>query len=141
MSATVLSVDVHYRFAEYRRIVHEVLPRELTARGKGKALGADGRPGWGVRLTLALVLAPMFFYKKWRVGDCRFEFDAQGLRRRSKGGKTVVRDWSEVQRVRVLHEAYLIELAQGAMPLPFQCLGDAGRARFEALLPAGKLQA
>lgn len=47
--------------------------------------------------------------------------------------------WSEVLRVHRLSQAYLVEKAEGAMPLPFRCFTPAQRQAFEGILRASQV--
>ena len=131
---TPIRVEVDYHFAEYRTIVGEFMPRAL----KNRRPPVDGsRPWnkpWAEKLVLAVILRPVFWFKKRRVGRCAFEFTDAGLSRTSKDGK-LTRTWKQVAVVHRLSAAYLIELEEGgAMPLPYRVFGPAERAAFDAIL-------
>lgn len=110
-----IDFSVRYGFREYCSIVEDHLPAALVEMGK-----VAKRPGLGSRLLLRAVLAPLFVYKKWRVGTCRFVIDGQGLTRLSKG-RAVTIPWSDVVAVHRYRNGYLVAIAQGAMPLPYRC--------------------
>ncbi len=63
----------------------------------------------------------MFFYKTWRVGACTFTLNNDGVTRASKGGAFTI-PWSSVEAVRKYDSSYLIDTADGAMPIPFRVL-------------------
>jgi hypothetical protein len=73
-----------------------------------------------------------FLYKKLRVGACTFEFNTEGFKRTSRGHEMKVQ-WSEVAAVHQLSQAYVIELEEGAIPVPYRVFSLQERASFEAL--------
>ncbi len=119
-----------YRLKEYLSWVQDHLLVVLRERGK-----PVDRITPGHRLMLRLVLGPMFFYKKWRVGDCRFELDAQGLKRVTRG-RPVTLAWRDATAIHRYGSAYLVTTARGAMPLPYRCFSETERARLERWLAA-----
>ncbi|WP_395401939.1 YcxB family protein [Pseudoduganella sp. UC29_106] len=77
-----------------------------------------------VRAALWVVGPPVFLYKRWRIGDCRFAIDHEGIVRDSKAGRMAV-PWSEVMRIFEYPSGYLIMKSQGGMPIPLRCLSGA----------------
>lgn len=131
----LFAVDVGYRRAEYVEIVREAIQRQM-AEEQGAAY-AEPNAGSGegalARMFSNFVLSLALFYKRLRLGTCRFAFSEQALTRTSRAGvKTVA--WSDVLRVRRFSSAYLIEVAAGGLPLPYRCLDASQRAAFDALL-------
>lgn len=122
---TPIRFTASYGLREYLAVLTDYLPIALRERGR-----PCERLGWGARLMLTLVATPQFLYKKWRIGDCRFEIDALGLSRQSRSGPLVV-PWREVLEVHRLGSAYLVGKDTGKMPLPYRCFGPGERARFE----------
>lgn len=116
---------VSYRLREYLSIVGDFMPIALREAGKH-----CDRLGLGTRLTLALTAAPMFLYKKLRVGNCRFTIDSRGLTRHSRNGEIVL-PWHEVHLVHALSQSYLVRKRSGAMPLPYRCFTAEERERFD----------
>jgi hypothetical protein len=116
---------VSYGLREYLAVLMDYLP---------VALRESGRPcerlGWTARLVVMLVATPKFLYKKWSIGDCRFEIDGLRLNRQSRSGPIVL-PWNEVLEVHRLGGAYLVRKASGMMPLPYRCFGHGERERFE----------
>ncbi len=119
-------LDVSYGLQEYLQVVRDHLPTVLAERGM-----AHRRLGWGSRLMMALLLPPIFLLKRWRIGDCRFEIDMQGLTRHSRTG-TLTLPWRDVVTVHSYSGAYLVVKPGGAMPLPYRCFADGERRRFDA---------
>jgi YcxB-like protein len=127
-------VEVEYGLAEYKAIVQEFLPQAMKSKRQVDRRLPWNKP-WVERLALAVVLPPVFWFKKLRVGRCSFEFTQDGFRRTSKG-RTASRSWSQVATVHRLSSAYLIELSEGgAMPVPYRVFTTAERATLESLLP------
>lgn len=92
-------------------------------------------PRWQQRLfsiLLAGIAAMTFVWKSLRMGRCDFMIDAHGIERRSRRGASCV-PWSRVQAVHMYPQGYLIELAAGAVPLPYRVMQPAARQQFEAL--------
>ena len=128
-------IEVDYRFAEYRTIVREFMPQAQKNKLPVVNRNLPWNQPWVERLALAVLLPPIFWLKKMRVGRCSFEFTDLGLSRTSRG-YTATRSWSQVAAVHKLTAAYLIELEEGgAMPIPYRVFGSAERAAFERLLP------
>lgn len=129
-------IEVDYRFAEYKTIVGEFMPRAQKNRLPVVNRNLPWNQPWVERLALAVLLPPIFWFKKMRVGRCSFEFTDSGLSRTSRG-HTAARSWAQVAAVHRLTAAYLIELEEGgAMPIPYRVFGAAERAAFEKLLLA-----
>jgi len=116
---------VRYRLGEYLSVVLDHLPFAVE-----QMTGGRKRAGWATRAMLVMVATPAFFYKKWRVGDCRFEIDGRALVRRSRTERLVL-PWSEVVDVHRYRGAYLVAKQGGAMPLPYRCFSAEQRERFE----------
>lgn len=79
---------------------------------------------WKVRLfraALATIAAVLFFYKTARTGVCEFEIDHVRITRRSRLGVSSV-PWERVVAVRRYAPGWLLELRQGAVPLPTRVL-------------------
>lgn len=122
---------VSYGLREYLAVLREHLPAMLVQRGM-----AHQGPGPGPRLLMALLVPPVFWFKKLRVGNCRFEIDAHGLARHSRTG-TLALAWHEVGAVHRYGGAYLVAKARGgAMPLPYRCFSADERRRFDGWVAA-----
>jgi hypothetical protein len=128
---------VRYRLREYLAIVGEYLPRRLLELQRSRAKARPRRLGWGARLILALMVplvgGPLFLLKRRRMPVCRFTIDAERIRREA-GGRVLSVPWADVVAVHRLAGAWMIDKGDGAMPLPFRCLGAAQREAFERLL-------
>ena len=121
----VIRFTVRYGLREYLSVVLDHLPVALQARGRAhQRLGVLGR------LTVALVATPMFLLKRWRVGDCQFEIDANGITRRSRRPPLAV-PWREATAVHRYRKAYLLVSGRGSMPLPHRCFSETQRQHFE----------
>lgn len=117
---------VAYGLREYFAVVQEHVSSTLAARGMARK-----RQLFGARLMLALLIPPIFFLKKWRTGNCRFEIDGQRLNRLSRRSLLTL-PWSEVAALHRYSGAYLVATPRGAMPLPYRCFSADERRRFDA---------
>lgn len=63
----------------------------------------------------------MFFFKSWRVGECAFTLSSEGVTRNSRDGVVTI-PWSCVQALRKYDSSYLVDMGDGAMPIPFRVL-------------------
>lgn len=130
-----IRVEVDYGLTEYKSTILEFLPRAMKRRGAVNRRLPWNKP-WVERAVLAVVLPPIFWLKKRRVGTCVFDFTPEGLSRTAKG-YTASRTWSQVAAVHRLSAAYLIELKEGgAMPVPYRVFTPSQRTALESLLPA-----
>jgi hypothetical protein len=127
-------VEVEYQFKEYKAIVREFNPRAPKNKPRVVNPNLPWNQPWAERLILAVILRPIFWVKKARVGNCSFEFTDAGLSRTSKA-HMMTRTWGQVAAVHRLTVAYLIELEEGgAMPVPYRAFRPDERAAFERLL-------
>src|SRR5690606_4652293 len=78
-------------------------------------------------LTLLLVGTVGFAWKTARVGRCDFVLDGEGVTRRTRRGSGSV-PWSRIEPIHAYTPGLLVELGEGALPLPFRVLADAQRA-------------
>jgi hypothetical protein len=135
----LVRVEVAYQFTEYREIVRHFMLREIEQSGKKLNRKLPWNRPLAEKVVLNLVLALMFWYKKFRVGTGLFEFTETGLSRTSKGGVSS-RSWDQVKDVFRIQNAYLIELKEGgAMPLPHRVLPVDAKNTFETLLSRASL--
>jgi hypothetical protein len=129
-------VVVTYTLSEYKQIIGDCIRRVEAADGASSRSWVSR--AWNSQpvqqLVLALLVPPIFALKKLCVGTCTFEFSAEGLKRTSKRG-TGMRTWQQVSAVHSLPLAYLIELEEGDLPLPYSAFTAEQRAWFETLVP------
>jgi hypothetical protein len=81
---------------------------------------------------------PLFLFKYWRIGACRFTIDGEGIVRDSKAGRLSV-PWSEVKGILEYPSGYLIMKAHGGMPIPMRAISGAQWRQLRTLA-ADKLQ-
>jgi hypothetical protein len=141
-----LEIRVDYRLLEYLSIASNFAPRSATHRAAmAKARSRSWAEAlfsakWFEHAAIVVIGTPVHFYKRLTIGACVFRIDGERIERKSKAG-CAVKPWSSVVHVHQQERAYLIELEQGAIPIPYRCLSPAQRIEFEALVPAGKLAA
>jgi len=116
-----ITFSVRYRLGEYLRFVTE----------HGFDSEASLRELRGIRRLLAHLLLRTagtvgFAWKASRVGRCRFELDADGIHRHTRRGPGSV-PWSRVKALHTYTLGFLVELEEGALPLPFRVLGAGQR--------------
>ncbi|HEY4530522.1 MAG TPA: YcxB family protein [Luteimonas sp.] len=119
-----LEFSVRYRLGEYLAFVTE----------HGFATEAALRETRGATRMLAqafqrAVASLAYTYKMSRVGRCHFVVTASGLSRRTRLGTSSI-EWSSVRAVHTYTRGYLVELQQGAVPIPFRVLDARQRALF-----------
>jgi hypothetical protein len=128
---TPIQFEVSYGLKEYLQIVREcarpVYDDEIKRRGKtpGKI------DAFLFSILHTALMAPIFVWKKIRIGRCKFSIDESGVTRRAKDGIYAV-TWNDVTKVQRLPASYVVSLSSGAMPLPFRCFSAEERERFEA---------
>ena len=127
-------VAIEYRLAEYIGILDEFASRTSAAESGRSRLSTFWNSAPVRRLGLRLLAPPIFYIKQLAVGASVFEFDAVGLRRLSKG-RLSERRWSQVKALHVLSQAYLIELDEGLLPLPFRAFSEAQHRAFSDAVP------
>jgi hypothetical protein len=127
-------VAIEYRLAEYISILDEFASRAAAAESGRSQLSAFWNSAPVRKLVLRLLATPIFYIKRLAVGTSVFEFDAVGLRRLSKG-RLSERRWEQVKALHVLSQAYLIELDEGLLPLPFRAFSEAQRRAFADAVP------
>jgi len=130
-----LNVTVEYGLKEYLQVLVDFVPIEYHKRalqsGKAKS-GQPKRLTWPMKGLLIAIGSVAFLYKVNKVGTCRFKISSASIERASKGG-THKTTWPEVVSVFRLSGAYLVQKSNGAMPIPFRCMGEAELAEFEHL--------
>lgn len=133
----VIALRVVYELREYLAMLREHLPQDLLAWERSRGKAADGRLSWQTRAALAMLVplvgAVIFWRKKRLMPVCHFAIDAHGIERRAGGGRLAFA-WDEVRAVHRLREAYIIDKADGGLPLPYRCFDAGQRAAFERLL-------
>lgn len=125
----MIQISVNYRLLEYLKTLRDFLPISLKRDAEEKGKTYRGYK-WHHSVMLWLVGPPAFAYKKLRVGECNFQIDGEGVTRKSNTGEKVIA-WSDVKQVHILTKAYLIELEEGALPLPFRCFTKEEKVIFE----------
>jgi YcxB-like protein len=119
--------EVRYRLAEYVAFATD------DARSTDAFVRDAAR--WKQRIfagALGVLAVGAFVWKSHRIGRCTFKIDAHGIERTSKRGTSSV-PWSRVQAVRVYRRGYVVELSQGAVPVPFRVLTQEAQRAFEHL--------
>ncbi|HIY71465.1 MAG TPA: YcxB family protein [Candidatus Luteimonas excrementigallinarum] len=123
-SPSEIRFSVRYRLGEYLVFVTEhsfETEEALSAtRGATRLLA---------QLFQRTVASVAFLHKMSRLGECDFVITAAGLSRRTKLGTSSV-PWSSVKAVHTCTPGYLVELQQGAVPIPFRVLDQQQRELF-----------
>jgi hypothetical protein len=125
--AASIRFEVRYRLVEYVAFaVDDAHATDVFVRNAAR---------WKQRIfagALGVLAVGAFVRKSHRIGRCTFKIDAHGIERVSKRGRSSV-PWSRVQAVRVYRRGYVVELSQGAVPVPFRVLTPDARRAFERL--------
>jgi len=114
--------SVRYRLLEYLRFV--------TAHAfdtDASLCDLRGARRFAAYLTLLLVGTAGFAWKTARVGRCDFVLDVECVSRRTRRGAGAV-PWSRVKAIHAYSPGFLIELEEGAVPLPYRVLTATQRA-------------
>ena len=126
----MLSITVNYIWTEYIDILKEFAPvNAYKEKHNQLPSGTVALNLWG-KLSVYILGSLMFALKVRKVGLCTFNVDPQGFSRQSSVGKKFVA-WEQVKHIHSLSGAYLMELEQGFIPLPFRCFNDNQRSQFE----------
>lgn len=129
-----VQVRVNYHLGEYKRVLRDFIPICYSRAGKvpNKLFPWNWKIFDGA--IFSLLVPPVFWLKKARIGECVFTFSTDGLSRTCKG-RTGTRTWQQVKTVHRLSGAYLVELkAGGAMPVPYRVFTATERVVFEKLI-------
>lgn len=118
-----LSFHVSYRLGEYLKIVSSHMVTELARRKIKQEKKISPLDVLILRSCLYLFVPPIFLYKVLKVGSCDFNFDDEGIVRRSKQGELVI-PWSEVVAIHQYPAGYLFAQVDGAVPVPLRVLTD-----------------
>ena len=137
MQAPVASVriEVNYAFGEYMSVLRQYIRQtEAESPPAASMLARFWRSRAVESVGLALLAPPSFLIKKLVLGRCAFEFSSSGIERVSRG-RRAARNWNQVKRVLALESAYLIELNEGALLIPYRSFSPGNRRSFMHLLP------
>ena len=135
-----LNITVEYGLKEYLQVLVDFVPIERHRRALLSGKAKSGRPKkltWPMTGLIIVIGSAAFLYKVNKVGACRFKISSASIERSSKGG-TLKTAWPEVVSVLRLSGAYLVQKSNGAMPIPFRCMGVEELAKFERFA-GGKL--
>ena len=138
MTNPVIQFDVSYQMREYLDLVSDHARAEVILRRRAERKPLRRLDLLTVRAGLWVVGPPLFLYKKWRIGACRFTIDGEGIVRDSKAGRLSV-PWSEVKGILEYPSGYLIMKAHGGMPIPMRAISGAQWRQLRTLA-ADKLQ-
>ena len=138
MTNPVIQFDVSYQMREYLDLVSDHARAEVILRRRAERKPLRRLDLLSVRAGLWVVGPPLFLYKKWRIGACRFTIDGEGIVRDSKAGRLSV-PWSEVKGILEYPSGYLIMKAHGGMPIPMRAISGAQWRQLRTLA-ADKLQ-
>ena len=121
MEAAPISFSVRYRLVEYLRFVTaHAFDTDASLRD------LRGVRRFAAHLTLLLVGTVGFAWKTARVGRCDFVLDSKGVSRRTRRGSGSV-PWPRVKAIHAYAPGLLVELGEGAVPLPFRALTETQR--------------
>jgi YcxB-like protein len=127
---TPIEISVSYGLCEYLSIVQDHLPSVLARTGTAPARNT---PGVFSRAMVAAAASISFFLKKWRMPVCDFLIDEEHIRRKTRLGELVV-PWSELICIHRYSRGYLLEKANGSIPLPYRCFSAEQASAFDLLV-------
>jgi hypothetical protein len=128
--ATIIRLTISYTLAEYLSFVRDHLPALLARRAGGKTYKPPGV------LSRALIVAGAslsFLSKKCKMPICDFLITDEYVRRTTNSGELLV-PWSDVRAVHRYSQGFLVEKANGGLPLPYRCFSESERTEFERLV-------
>jgi len=128
--ATIIRLSISYTLAEYLSFVRDHLPALLAARAGGKVRKP---PGAASRALIMAGASLSFLSKKCKMPICDFLITDEYVRRTTSSGELRV-PWSDVRAVHRYSQGFLVEKANGDMPLPYRCFTESERAEFERLV-------
>lgn len=129
----MLSITVNYIRSEYIDILKEFGPINSFKEKNGHLPTHKVKLSLWEWLTINILGNIVFAIKVRKVGLCTFDLSPDGFSRQSNVGKKFI-PWEQVLQVHLLSSAYLLELDQGFIPLPFRCFEMNQRADFEVLV-------
>jgi hypothetical protein len=110
--AEPIEAAVEYSLADYYRAVADHAPQALKESGKSG-------PVWFMRNIVPLIACVVAVSTKKLKPQYHFTISNEGIVRRSDAGE-LVKPWSDVNRIRVYSQSYLVEVKEGAMVLPYR---------------------
>jgi hypothetical protein len=119
----MLSITVNYIWSEYLNVITEFAPINSYKEKHGKLPSSKIKISLWDTIVAHLFGSLIFAIKVRKVGLCTFKFSANGFERKSNVGEKFIA-WDKVLHIHQLTDAYLMELEQGFIPLPFRCFGD-----------------
>ena len=136
----MLQLTVDYKLRGYLQLANHFRPQSPGNRAVSKRSPGSIwlKAPWLETIAIYIVAPAVFLYKKHRVGQCVFQFDEVGLKRISRNGTLIV-SWAEVWAVHSLPGTFVIELNNGALPLPFICLSSEQHDVLVGFIPPEKL--
>ncbi|MFT5705210.1 MAG: hypothetical protein ACI8SK_001165 [Shewanella sp.] len=129
----MLSITVNYIRSEYIEILKEFGPINSFKEKNGHLPTHKVKLSLWDRFTINMLGNLVFAIKVRKVGLCTFDLNSAGFARQSNVGKKFI-PWEQVLQIHLLSSAYLLELDQGFIPLPFRCFETNQRADFEVLV-------
>ena len=119
----MLSIQVNYIWKEYIKALTDFAPIISYREKHGVLPSSVININLWHRIGVYSFGSIMFAIKVRKVGLCAFKFCSLGFERKSNVGKKFI-PWEDVLNIHQLSDAYLMELEQGFIPLPYRCFGD-----------------
>lgn len=116
----MLSIKLNYIWSEYINVITEFAPINLYKEKHGKFPSSKIKISLWDNIVAHLFGSLIFAIKVRKVGLCTFKFCANGFERKSNLGNKFI-PWDKVLHIHQLTDAYLMELEQGFIPLPYRC--------------------
>jgi len=129
----VLSIKVNYIWSEYIKVLTDFAPIISYKEKHGVLPPSHVNISLWQRIGVYSFGSIMFAIKVRKVGLCTFEFDDRGFERKSNVGTKFIA-WDDVFHIHPLTNAYLMELEQGFIPLPYRCFNGTKNTEFKSII-------
>ena len=129
----MITINVEYEASEYRNTLREFVPVMWVNRKTGHWPDKKLKASFWTKIMIYCLGSVAFFWKLRKVGSCIFHINETEITRESKLGKKTI-SWDEVLNIHVMSSGYLLEISQGAMPLPYRCFSGHQKNEFEKMV-------
>lgn len=127
-----MKIHVDYQLSEYLDTLYEAIPIIAVQRKSGELPSIKPKCGLYTKFLIKTIGRISFYFKKKQVGDCTFSISECSISRKSKDGVSEF-EFSEIDYILALSNTYLVNVGEGAMPIPYRCFDQAQKKSFEEM--------